>query len=218
MVKGDIMFDDRSILVKQQLPATFRPRYPWFVWPAMGFLTLLGLIPLWASFGGLSRGWLATDPDYARDFVVMVVMALFVLAFPLLFLWSVLRGLPMLHVDEGIVHLTSILGRTQKLHLSDYAEVSLGEAVLAKGYHPRLDAIPINPDQKHRMLALRPFVRNRREAEALVALIRHAAGERPEPTPAQAAVVKTHTRKEWKTLAAIGIGAFILLVLLEWKG
>ncbi|MDX5400854.1 MAG: hypothetical protein LPK02_00540 [Rhodobacterales bacterium] len=212
------MFDDRSINARLRLPATFRPHYPWYVWPVMGFLALLGLIPLWAAFGGLSRGWLVTDPDFVSGFVAMVVMGLFLLAFPVLFLWSVFRGWPMLHVDEGIVHLTSILGRTQRLHLSDYAEVSLGEAVLARGYQPRLEAIPMNPDQKLRMLALRPFVHNRHEAEELVALIRHAAGERPKPTATQAAIVKKHTRREWKTLGAITIGAFVLYVMLQVRG
>jgi hypothetical protein len=181
----------------------------------MGLLLLIALIPLWASFWGLTRGWLASDPDFARGLWVMMTLGLFLLAFPLLFLWSVFRDYPQLHVDQGMVHLTTIFGQTQTLRLSDYAEVSLGEAVMGKGYQPQLQATPMASGQKLRTLALRPFVRNRQEAEALVALIRHAAGDRPKPTPIQLAQIKNHTRNEWKLLATICIGALILLILLR---
>lgn len=181
-------------------------------------MALVGLVPLWGAMWGMTRGWLATDPEFAFGFSMMIVFGLGLLGFPLLFLWSVLRGLPLLHVDEGVVHQTSIFGRVQILRLTDYAEVSLGEAVLAKGYQPRLEAVPLKAGDKPRMLQLRPFVHNRAEAEALVALIRHAAGDRPKLSPAQAALLQSQTAKEWKILWAISIGAFILLILLNLKG
>ena len=65
----------------------------------------------------------------------------------------------------------------------------------------------MTPGAKLQMLALRPFVRNRSEAEALVALVRHAGGERPKPLPAQEARLHRETRKEWMALAAIIIAA-----------
>ena len=209
------MFDDQSRMTRLHLPATFRPRYPWFVWPVLGMISLLALLPLWAAFHGLTRGWLSTDPDFLDGFVMMLALGLALLTLPLFFLWSVLGGLPRLHVEPGIVRLTSILGRAKVLRLSDFAEVSLGEAVLAKGYQPRLEAVPMTAGDKLELLPLRPFVRTRSEAEALVALIRHAAGERPKPLPMQEALLQRQNRREWVALAAIGICAFGLLVLLK---
>lgn len=209
------MFDDHSRVTRLHLPATFRPRYPWFVWFAMGMMSLLALLSLWAASWGLVRGALPSDPGVRGGVVTSLVVGLFLLSFPLLLLWSAVRGLPRLHVDHGIVQLTSILGKVKVLRLSDYAEVSLGETVLARGYQPRLEAVPMTPGAKLQMLALRPFVRNRSEAEALVALVRHAGGERPKPLPAQEARLHRETRKEWMALAAFIIGAFVLLVILR---
>ena len=146
---------------------------------------------------------------------MMLVVGFALMTFPLLMLWSVFRDLPRLHVDHGMVQLTTIFGRVKTLQLSDYAEVSLGEAVLAKGYQPRIEAVPMTAGGKLELLPMRPFVRTRSEAEALVALIRHAAGERPKPLPVQEARLHRQNRREWVTLAAIGIGAFVLLVLLK---
>lgn len=209
------MFDDQSHETRLHLPATFRPRYPWFVWPVLGMMALLALVPLWAAFWGLTRGWLSSDPDFLDGFVMMLAVGLVLLILPPLILWSVLRDLPRLQVDHGTVRLTSIFGRVKMLKLSDYAEVSLGEAVLAKGYQPRLEAVPMTPGGALALLPLRPFVRTRTEAEALVALIRHAAGERPKPLPLQEARLYRETRKEWVTLAAICICALALLVILR---
>lgn len=209
------MFDDQSRMTRLQLPATFRPRYPWFVWPVLGMMGLLALLPLWGAFWGLTHGWLSTDPDFLNGFIMMLVVGFALMAFPLLTLWSVFRDLPRLHVDHGMVQLTTIFGRVKTLQLSDYAEVSLGEAVLAKGYQPRLEAVPMTPGGALALLPLKPFVRNRSEAEALVALIRHAAGERPKPVAMQEASLHRQNRREWVTLAAISIGAFGLLVFLK---
>lgn len=209
------MFDDRSRVTRLHLPATFRPRYPWFVWFAMGMMSLLALLSLWAASWGLVRGSLPSDPGVRDGVVTSMVVGLFLLSFPLLLLWSAVRGLPRLHVDHGIVQLTSILGKVQVLRLSDYAEVSLGETVLARGYQPRLEAVPMTPGAKLQMLDLGPFVKTRPEAEALVALIRHAAGERPKPLPTQEARLHHQNRREWVALAAIVICAFALLVLLR---
>lgn len=209
------MFDDHSRVTPRHLPATLRPRYPWFVWLAMGMIGLLALIPLWVAFWGLARGWLSTDPDFLNNFMMMLAVGLVLLSFPLLMLWSVVRGMPRLHVDHGLVQLTTIFGQVKMLQLSDYAEVSLGEAVLAKGYQPRLEAVPMTPGGALALLPLRPFVRSRSEAEALVALIRHAAGERPKPLAMQEARLHRQNRREWVTLAAISIGALVLLVFLR---
>lgn len=209
------MFDDRSRVTRLHLPATFRPRYPWFVWFAMGMMSLLALLSLWAASWGLVRGSLPSDPGVRDGVVTSMVVGLFLLSFPLLLLWSAVRGLPRLHVDHGIVQLTSILGKVQVLRLSDYAEVSLGETVLARGYQPRLEAVPMTPGAKLQMLDLGPFVKTRPEAEALVALIRHAAGDRPKPLPVQEARLHRQNRREWVALAAIVICAFALLVLLR---
>ena len=148
LISGMPMFDDHSRVTRLHLPATFRPRYPWFVWFAMGMMSLLGLLPLWGAFWGLTRGWLSTDPDFLNGFIMMLVVGFALMAFPLLMLWSVFRDLPRLHVDHGMVQLTTIFGRVKTLQLSDYAEVSLGETVLANGYQPRLEAVPMTPGAK----------------------------------------------------------------------
>jgi len=210
------MFDNHSTMSAQQLPVTFRARYPWFVWPSMAMMAVIGIIPLWAATylptASGSGGPAVIEPSY----LLTIAMGLFLLAFPLLLIVSLFKGLPLLHVDEGVVHHISIFGRKQVLHLSDYAEVSLGEAVLGKGYQPRLEAMPNIPGQKMRTLPLRPFVHSRAEAEALVTLIRAAAGERPALSPAQSAQQKQVHRKEWKSLAIIIGGSLALLILLNW--
>lgn len=209
------MSDYHLPIHSRQLPATFRARYPWFIWPVMGVMALFALVLLWAALFGISRGWLTTNPKFAAGFVVMVLFGLGYMAFPLLFLWSAVRGLPLLQIDEGVVRHTSVFGRVQVFRLSDYAEASLGEAVLAKGYQPRVEFLPAVPDTEMRTLHLRPFVQTPAGAEALVALIREAAGDRPKPTRAQEAVRRGLIRKEWMILGAISIGAFILLILLD---
>lgn len=211
------MFDNHSTMSAQQLPVTLRARYPWFVWPSMAMMAVIGIIPLWAATylptASGSGGPAVIEPAY----LLTIAMGLFLLAFPVLLIVSVFKGFPLLHVDEGVVHHISIFGRKQVIRLSDYAEVSLGEAVLAKGYQPRLEAAPMRPGEKLRMLPLRPFVHTRTEAEALVALIRHAAGERPKPSATQAAQLQSHGRREWLTLGAVIAGAVILLILLRWS-
>lgn len=206
------MFDNPPISTRQ-LPCTFRARYPWFVWISMVMMTVLALIPLWVAVISLESGMSDT---FMETHMLTIAMGLFLLAFPLLFILSLVRGLPLLLVDHGRVQLTSIFGRVQVLHLFDYAEVSLGEAVVAKGYQPRLEAMPNIPGQKMRTLPLRPFVHSRAEAEALVTLIRAAAGERPALSPAQSAQQKQVHRKEWKTLATVIGGSIALLILLNW--
>jgi hypothetical protein len=209
------MVNTRSTPPAAQWPVIMRPRYPWFVWPSMAMMTVLGLIPLWAASHSLTLG-----PDGLGEMLethlLMIAMGLFLLAFPALLLVSTLQGRPTLEIDEGTVYHRSITGRVQVIRLSDHAEVSLGEAVLAKGYQPRLEAVPMRPGDPLRTLPLRPFVHTRPEAEALVALIRQAAGPRPKPTPAQAAVQHRQTRREWRLLWAIILGAAVLLVLLKW--
>ena len=209
------MVDNHHTTSAPQLPVTFRPHYPWFVWPSMAMMTVLGLIPLWAASHTLSA-----SPDglaaVIETHLLMIAMGLFLLAFPALLIVSTLKGLPTLEIDQGTVYHRSITGRVQVIRLSDYAEVSLGEAVLAKGYQPRLEAVPMQPGDPLRTLPLRPFVHTRADAEALVSLIRHAAGDRPKPSPTQAALRQNHTRREWRTLWFIIGGATILLILLKW--
>lgn len=216
LVKGVPMFKDHPAISAGQLPATFRARYPWIVWVSMVLMTVLGLIPLWAASHSLAADIKAGQPPLQTHMLLPVAMGLFLMAFPLLFIVSLVRGLPVLHVEAGVVRLTSIFGRVQVLHLSDYAEVSLGEAIVAKGYQPRLEAMPNTAGGKMQTLALRPFVNTRAEAEALVDLIRHAAGNRPALSPVQSAQQKQVYRKEWKTLATIIGGSIALLILLNW--
>lgn len=216
LVKGVPMFKDHPAISTRHLPATFRARYPWFVWLSIAMMTVLGLIPLWAASHTLTADISGGQAPWQTGMLLSVAMGLFLLAFPVLFLLSLLRGLPLLHVEEGRVRLIPIFGRVQVLHLSDYAEVSLGEAVVAKGYQPRLEAMPNTAGGKMQTLALRPFVNTRAEAEALVTLIRHAAGNRPALSPVQSAQQKQVYRKEWKTLATIIGGSAALLILLNW--
>ena len=213
LVKGVPMFDDRSSISTPQLPATFRARHPWFVWISIVLITVIALIPLWVAVISLDA---RISDTFLETHLLTIAMGLCLLAFPLLFILSLLRGLPLLLVDHGRVQLTSIFGRVQVLHLSDYAAVSLGEAVVAKGYHPRLEAVPHTPGQKMQTLPLRPFVTSRAEAEALIALIRHAAGERPTLSPVQSTVQQQVHRKEWTSLATIIGGSIALLILLTW--
>lgn len=204
------MSDKPNDVSEIPLPATFRARYPWFVWPIMGMMAVIGFIPLWVAGSALSAG------GSGGPTAILPAMGLFLLAFPIFFIVTLFKGLPILYVDNGIVHLTSILGGVQVLRLSDYDEVSLGEAALAKGYQPQLEAAPMIPGEKLRMLPLRPFVNTRAEAEALVTLIRHAAGERPKPSATQAARLQGHSRREWLAYAVIIAGAVVLLILLRW--
>ena len=213
LVKGMPMSDDHSPISTPQLPAIFRARHPWFVWLSMAFITVIALIPFWVAVMSLGSDMPHT---FIETHLLTIAMGLCLLAFPLLFILSLLRGLPLLLVDHGRVQLTSIFGRVQVLHLSDYAAVSLGEAVVAKGYHPRLEAVPHAPGQKMQTLPLRPFVNTRAEAEALIALIHHAAGERPALSPAQSAQQQQVHRKEWTSLATIIGGSIALLILLNW--
>lgn len=213
LVKGMPMSHDRPPNLTHQLPATFKARHSWRVWLSMAFITVIALIPFWVALMSLGSDM----PDtFIETHMLTIVMGLCLLAFPLLFVLSRLRGLPLLVVDHGRVQLTSIFGRVQVLHLSDYTAVSLGAALTAKGYHPRLEAVPHTPGQKMQTLPLRPFVNTRAEAEALIALIRHAAGERPALSPVQSAQPKRVHRREWKSLATIIGGSLALLILLNW--
>ena len=210
------MFIDDPPISAGQLPATFQARFSWFVWVSMALALLLGLFLLRAAAWGLSAGWAATDSGFFIDFIALVCVGFAMLAMPLIWLWSVYRGLPRLHVDHGVVRLTTLYGRARVLHLSDYAEVSLHEAGVGRGYQPRLEAVPNTPGQKIEVLALGQFAHNRAEAEALVALVRQAAGNRPALSPAQSAQQKQLHRKEWKSLAIIVGGSVALLILLSW--
>lgn len=117
--------------------------------------------------------------------------------------------------DRGIVRLTPLLGRVRVLHLSDNAEVSLDQRAVARGYHPRVEAMPTAPGQKIQHLPLRHFARNRAEAETLITLIRHAAGHHPKLSAAEDMKLQQYMRKGW-TLSDIVI-CVLAMLLIMWR-
>ncbi|MGR3504799.1 MAG: hypothetical protein ACU0B7_02895 [Paracoccaceae bacterium] len=200
---------------QQPLPASFGPHYGAIVWIGMVLMAALGCIPLWVGWYQLTRGMVDLSEESLDSFILMTGMGLFLLAFPALFVWSLIRGLPRLDIGEGWLRHVSILGRVSVLDLDHYAEAVLGESVLAKGYQPRLELYPALPGDKTQIIPLRPHVTGRSEAEAIIALVHCAAGPRPSLSTEQMQQSIRTTRRDYKIMAGIVIISILMLIALN---
>jgi hypothetical protein len=193
---------------------TFRPRPGWVVTFCMAILALIGLLPLWSAWYIATQSTLGLSGN--SDLVIpQVIVGLFLLAFPTLFIWSLRKGWPRLELGQGWLRRTTLFGRVTVLNLSDYAEAVLGEDVLGKGYQPRLEFWPVSPGEPTILIPLRPYVRHRQDAEALLAQVHDAAGQRPAPSGAQTLERTQKTRRDYLILAGIIALCLILLAALN---
>ncbi len=197
------------------LPASFGPRYGAIVWVGVVMMAGLGCIPIWVAWHQLTRGMVDLSEGTSSGILLATGMGLFLLVFPALFVWSLLKGLPRLDIGEGWLRYVSMFGRVTVLELDHYARAVLGENALSKGYDPRVELYPTSPGDKTRMIPLRPHVATRAEAEAMIALIHSAAGPRPALSTEQTQEAVRNKRREYMILAGIVIVAAVLLILLR---
>jgi hypothetical protein len=197
------------------LPASFGPRYGAIVWVGMVMMAALGCIPLWVAWHQLTRGMVDLSEGTSAGFILVTGMGLFLLVFPALFIWSLLKGLPRLDIGKGWLRYVSMFGRVTVLELDHYAKAVLGENALARGYDPRVELYPTSPGDKTRMIPLRPHLATRAEAEAMIALIHCAAGPRPNLSTEQTQEAVRNKRRDYMILAGIVIVSAVLLILLR---
>lgn len=212
------MLDTDNAAHSRMLPTTFHPRYPVIVYLGMVMLTGLGALPIWAEWMRYTRSLDRLGAE-AEMMITPILAGLFLLVFPALLLWSVLTGRPRLDLGQGWLRHTSLYGRVTVIDLETHAKAVLDEEVLARGYQPRLDFWPADPDNAKvaapRRIPLRPFVRNRQEAEAILALVHAAGGSRPDLSPKQAQTAITKTRRDIQIALGIVAVCFLLLIAMN---
>ena len=190
-------------LATDPLPLTLTPRWGPNVGVGMVILGGMGL----GLLGGGGAALADRAPGQTGDALGMLALGFFLIGFPIYWLWTYLRGWPCLRVAAGRVDYTNPFGKRETLVLADHARVAIVNAP-GRGYRPRLEAAPMAPGLPLRMISLRPFLRNRQEAAALLALIHRAAGDRPAPDIAQHNVIQMQNLKE----QLAGVGVIIVVV------
>ncbi|PYF13008.1 hypothetical protein C8J30_101393 [Rhodobacter viridis] len=124
-------------------------------------------------------------------------------------------GLPRLEIDEGRIIRRDLFGRPTTIELGDYAQVFLDGPNFA---YRDLVFLPMQPGQKRRGVNLMSFVTEPGDDEAILGLIRRAAGDRPAPTAEQMKLLAGRRRIEPFVPILSTIFVFGLIAALGWAG
>lgn len=193
-------------LAASPLPVTLTPCWGLRVGIGMGIVGAMGLGLL---MGGGGAALLHGVRDLTADDMGMLALGCFLVSFPIYWIWTVLSGWPCLRIETGQLTYTNARGQRETLVLAEHARVAIVKTA-GRGYQPRLEAVPMAPGRRLRMISLRPFLRNPQETAALLEVIHRAAGDRPEPDIAQRNVIQMQHLKE----QLAGFGAILVVVSL----